>query len=130
LKATAWFFIWLWCLRYGVEAEAALISLVSNLPTTFGVFDFAGASSQHNGTGPLSVKVSADQRYKLYVNGKLVGDASTTRRLATLVPAETYHPPTTEGVSRSRWWSFGRYAPIGPSIIPTGLRPSSTDTGF
>ena len=79
-----------------------------------GVFKFR-RTFVRGSTGPMKVKVSADQRYQLFVNSRFVGDGPQRGDLAYW-HYETYdlEPFLVAGknVVEATVWSFGRYAPM------------------
>lgn len=97
----------------GLAWQAKWISLVQHPAEDLGVFRFR-REFEWDGRA-LTVKVSADQRYKLYVNGNYVGEGPQRGDMQHWF-YETYeltnHLVEGQNLLEAVVWNMGRYAPM------------------
>lgn len=94
-----------------------------------GVFEFRRVFESRTG-GPVSIRVSADQRYKLYLNGKLVGFGPQRGDLEHWF-YETYDLDTVVGENElvAVVWNFGYWAPMAQVSARTAFVCEDLDSG-
>ena len=104
--------------------NAAWIEVPGSDPDEYGVYYFRKDIDLDEVPGSFKIHVSADQRYKLYVNGELVslGPARNDSRHWNYETVDVApHLKTGKNVFASQVWSEGPYKPVPNATIRTGF---------
>lgn len=108
---------------------AKWISYVYDPQEDLGVFEFQRVFQSKKG-GPVAIRISADQRYKLYLNGKLVGFGPQRGDLQHWF-YESYDLETQVGENElvAVVWNFGYLSPMAQISARTAFVCEDIDSG-
>ena len=104
--------------------SAAWIEVPGSDPEEYGVYYFRKDVELADAPGSFVIHVSADQRYKLYVNGTLVslGPARNDSKHWNYETLDiAVHMKPGRNVVAAQVWSEGRYKPVPNATIRTGF---------